>query len=175
MVRRRPCWPGPYSRRLTGLFGRPQTFCPIRRSILYFASWRLVIASSCLACSRIAPSSVPDCRNRQVLAEAADKTAGRETQRRPEGPRGAGVLGAKRHRVKPGSSSERPRHPWGSSASGRATVLLDLLIDVDFDGSRKQRTPRLHRGLHARIAGDALAGVFDELVRLVFDFVHEPR
>jgi hypothetical protein len=28
---------------LTGLFGRPHTFWPIRRSILYFAWWRLVI------------------------------------------------------------------------------------------------------------------------------------
>src|SRR4029079_10444265 len=55
-----------------GLFGRPQTFWPMRRSILYFASWRLVIASSCrVAVERIAPSSVPAvCRNRQVLAEA---------------------------------------------------------------------------------------------------------
>src|ERR1044072_5910535 len=34
-VRRWPCWPGPYSRRLTGLFGRPKTFSPIRRSSLY--------------------------------------------------------------------------------------------------------------------------------------------
>src|ERR1700709_69862 len=45
-LRRWPCWPGPYSRRFTGLFGRPQIFWPIRRSILYFASLRLVIASS---------------------------------------------------------------------------------------------------------------------------------
>jgi hypothetical protein len=28
---------------LIGDFGRPQMFCPIRRSILYFAWWRLVI------------------------------------------------------------------------------------------------------------------------------------
>src|ERR1700709_1510209 len=45
-LRRWPCWPGPYSRRFTGLFGRPQIFWPIRRSILYFASLRFVIASS---------------------------------------------------------------------------------------------------------------------------------
>src|SRR4029077_11120538 len=45
-LRRWPCWPGPYSRLFTGLFGRPQIFWPIRRSILYFASLRLVIASS---------------------------------------------------------------------------------------------------------------------------------
>ena len=32
--------------RFTGLFGRPQMFWPIRRSILYFASLRFVIASS---------------------------------------------------------------------------------------------------------------------------------
>ena len=35
--------PGPYSRLLMGDFGRPQIFWPSRRSILYFASWRLVI------------------------------------------------------------------------------------------------------------------------------------
>src|SRR5262245_42501364 len=45
-----------------GLLGRPHTFWPMRRSILYFASWRLVIASSLLnelLGLRIAPSSVP--------------------------------------------------------------------------------------------------------------------
>src|ERR1700709_2785950 len=47
-LRRWPCWPGPYSRLLTGLLGRPQIFWPIRRSILYCASLRLVIASSLL-------------------------------------------------------------------------------------------------------------------------------
>src|SRR6185437_6906053 len=43
-LRRWPCWPGPYSRLLKGLLGRPQMFSPIRRSILYFASARFVIA-----------------------------------------------------------------------------------------------------------------------------------
>src|SRR5438067_13171774 len=58
-----------------GDFGRPQIFWPIRRSILYFAWWRLVIASSLFVSNsaavrtndrvgardvlRIAPSSVP--------------------------------------------------------------------------------------------------------------------
>ena len=41
-LRRWPCWPGPYSRRFTGDFGRPQMFSPMRRSILYFAVVRLV-------------------------------------------------------------------------------------------------------------------------------------
>ena len=43
-LRRWPCWPGPYSRLLTGDFGRPQIFSPRRRSILYFADSRLLIA-----------------------------------------------------------------------------------------------------------------------------------
>ena len=43
-MRRWPCWPGPYSRLLTGDFGRPQMFSPRRRSILYFADSRLLIA-----------------------------------------------------------------------------------------------------------------------------------
>ncbi len=43
-LRRWPCWPGPYSRLLTGDFGRPQMFSPRRRSILYFADSRLLIA-----------------------------------------------------------------------------------------------------------------------------------
>jgi len=41
-LRRCPCCPGPYSRRFTGLFGRPQIFWPRRRSSLYLASARLV-------------------------------------------------------------------------------------------------------------------------------------
>lgn len=43
-LRRWPCWPGPYSRRFTGDFGRPQMFSPIRRSILYLDDLRLLIA-----------------------------------------------------------------------------------------------------------------------------------
>src|SRR5436190_21229656 len=45
-LRRWPCCPGPYSRLLTGLLGRPQMFSPIRRSILCFADARLVIEVS---------------------------------------------------------------------------------------------------------------------------------
>src|SRR3954470_22543320 len=41
-LRRCPCWPGPYSRRLTGLLGRPKTFSPMRRSSLYLALVRFV-------------------------------------------------------------------------------------------------------------------------------------
>src|SRR3954471_17359826 len=41
-LRRWPCWPGPYSRRLTGLLGRPKTFSPMRRSSLYLALVRFV-------------------------------------------------------------------------------------------------------------------------------------
>src|SRR5262245_11218480 len=100
----------------------------MRRSILYFASWRLVIASSCwcLVWSRIAPSSVPDFRDRQVLPEAPDETAGRETARGPESPRRARFLRGKPGQVKPA----KPR-------------LDRLLVDVDFDRSRDERTPRL--------------------------------
>src|SRR5215217_3433802 len=50
LLRRWPCWPGPYSRRLTGLFGRPKTFSPIRRSSLYLALLRLLICSLQFAC-----------------------------------------------------------------------------------------------------------------------------
>ena len=50
-LRRWPCWPGPYSRLLTGLFGRPQMFSPMRRSILCFASIALRHRVP-LACSR---------------------------------------------------------------------------------------------------------------------------
>src|SRR3954470_14991355 len=45
-LRRWPCWPGPYSRRLTGLLGRPKTFSPMRRSSLYLALVRLVTFNS---------------------------------------------------------------------------------------------------------------------------------
>src|SRR3954462_1961131 len=43
LLRRWPCWPGPYSRRLTGLLGRPKTFSPMRRSSLYLALVRFDI------------------------------------------------------------------------------------------------------------------------------------
>src|SRR4051812_47150433 len=46
LLRRWPCWPGPYSRRLTGLLGRPKTFSPMRRSSLYLALLRLLICYS---------------------------------------------------------------------------------------------------------------------------------
>src|SRR5204862_8280133 len=50
-LRRCPCWPGPYSRRLRGLFARPQRLTPRRRLILYFDSSRLLIsAGSALGC-----------------------------------------------------------------------------------------------------------------------------
>src|SRR3978361_1922925 len=42
-LRRWPCWPGPYSRLLTGLLGRPKTFSPMRRSSLYLALLRLLM------------------------------------------------------------------------------------------------------------------------------------
>src|SRR6476660_7892183 len=42
-LRRWPCWPGPYSRRLTGPLGRPKTFSPMRRSSLYLALVRFDI------------------------------------------------------------------------------------------------------------------------------------
>src|SRR3954452_20498560 len=45
-LRRWPCWPGPYSRRLTGLLGRPKTFSPMRRSSLYLALVRFVTVIS---------------------------------------------------------------------------------------------------------------------------------
>src|SRR5687767_13411454 len=45
-LRRWPCCPGPYSRRLTGLLGRPKTFSPIRRSSLYLALERFDICHS---------------------------------------------------------------------------------------------------------------------------------
>src|SRR3954467_14827330 len=46
LLRRWPCWPGPYSRRLTGLLGRPKTFSPMRRSSLYLALVRFVTGRS---------------------------------------------------------------------------------------------------------------------------------
>src|SRR6516164_10059799 len=42
-LQRWPCWPGPYSRSLKGLLGRPQRLTPRRRSILYLDSARFVI------------------------------------------------------------------------------------------------------------------------------------
>src|SRR3546814_19907423 len=44
LLRRWPCWPGPYERLLTGELGRPQMFSPIRRSSLYLALLRFDIS-----------------------------------------------------------------------------------------------------------------------------------
>src|SRR5262249_50662189 len=44
--RRWPCWPGPYSRSLNGLLGRPHRFTWRRRSILYLDSARFVTLSN---------------------------------------------------------------------------------------------------------------------------------
>src|SRR4029077_729768 len=90
-LRRWPCWPGPYSRLFTGLFGRPQIFWPIRRSILYFASLRLVIASSFRIwfeetrppVHRVGPGA--DRSNPQSLERGP--TTGRETHRGPKAAR----------------------------------------------------------------------------------------
>src|SRR3546814_5310470 len=66
-LRRLPCWPGPYSRRLTGLFGRPQMFSPIRRSSLYLALWRFDICRLQYAvCRRI--SAVPGSHHMGIKA-----------------------------------------------------------------------------------------------------------
>src|SRR5262245_30072790 len=50
-------------------------------------------------------------RDRQVLPEAPDETAGRETARGPESPRRARFLRGKPGRVKPGSASVEHRSP----------------------------------------------------------------
>src|SRR3546814_11788926 len=52
-LRRCPCWPGPYSRLLTGLFGRPKTFSPMRRSSLYLALLRFDMSLLQFAASKI--------------------------------------------------------------------------------------------------------------------------
>src|SRR5205085_5103874 len=53
LLRRWPCWPGPYSRRLTGLLGRPKTFSPMRRSSLYLALVRLLTLHSPIRVSNV--------------------------------------------------------------------------------------------------------------------------
>src|SRR5918994_4914844 len=58
LLRRWPCWPGPYSRRLTGLLGRPKTFSPMRRSSLYLALERLLTMHSPIRVG-VAPGTAP--------------------------------------------------------------------------------------------------------------------
>src|SRR5262249_49190812 len=95
-------------------------------------------------------------RDRQVLPEAPDETAGRETARGPESPRRARFLRGKPGQVKP----TKPR-------------LAGLLVNVDFDRARDERAPGLQVGLHPRVAGDALAIELEEFGGVVFDLVHE--
>src|SRR6201991_4347521 len=61
-LRRWPCWPGPYSRRFTGDFGRPQIFSPIRRSILYLDDSRLLIAFPFIVLHRSVAKPVKETR-----------------------------------------------------------------------------------------------------------------
>src|SRR5262249_4190251 len=81
----------------------------------------------------------------------------RVAKRRAAKLRGAGYLGAKQ----------------GQGNGRRPAPSLDLLIDIDFDRAGKERAPRLHRGLHARIAGDALAVDLNQLMGFIFDLVNE--
>src|SRR6185295_10269470 len=122
-LRRWPCWPGPYSRRFTGLFGRPQIFWPIRRSILYFASLRFVIASSALGLSfeETRPPVHRHCRGRQVRLESFGEDHGSRNATRAEtGPRASGFLGRNR-----GSVNE---------------------MDVSFRGAKRTRNLEILRG-----------------------------
>src|SRR4051812_2767444 len=59
-LRRWPCWPGPYSRRLTGLLGRPKTFSPIRRSSLYLALERFDMSLLQFAFPKFPGAAPPD-------------------------------------------------------------------------------------------------------------------
>src|SRR4029079_12465223 len=102
-LRRWPCWPGPYSRRFTGLLGRPQIFWPIRRSILYFASLRLVIASS--DGLRFEETRPPVRRelpgaDRSIRQSVRADRGSRNAPRAETGPRARGVLGRNGGEVK---------------------------------------------------------------------------
>src|SRR4029079_13786503 len=59
LLRRWPCWPGPYSRRLTGLLGRPKTFSPMRRSSLYLALLRFDIGFPSIRVSKVSGTAPP--------------------------------------------------------------------------------------------------------------------
>src|SRR5215217_3065971 len=85
-LRRWPCWPGPYSRRLTGLLGRPKTFSPMRRSSLYLALERFDMFSLQFASSvhvRTAPpylaydatTASPDVQGQLRVARLAERPA----------------------------------------------------------------------------------------------------
>src|SRR5215470_10153943 len=139
----------------------------MRRSILYFASWRLVIASSC--CVAMRGSRPPLSRHagtdrfwpkRRAKPRVAKRCASRK------GPRNAGVLGGSSTEVKPcpGRAKARP-----------GTGLPGLLVDVDFDRTGEERAPGPQIGLYMGIAGDPLAVELDHLGRVVFDLVDEPR
>src|SRR3546814_20098281 len=77
-LRRWPCWPGPYSRLLTGLFGRPQMFSPIRRSSLYLALLRFDMrhSSNALTLSPVPPASGKP--GRATASSSAERRVGTE-------------------------------------------------------------------------------------------------
>src|SRR4029079_9288912 len=86
-LRRWPCWPGPYSRRLTGLLGRPKTFSPMRRSSLYLALVRLVTSDSPI-CFHMCPdrtTSPSDWRDHRFTGRAGSIASGALRQERPRG------------------------------------------------------------------------------------------
>src|SRR5262249_20611830 len=141
-------------------------FCPIRRSILYLASGRLVIASSLLVLS---------CEDRALLCPGHAGTDRFWPKRRAKprvakhyasqkGPRNAGCLVGKPRQVKRLAAISGPF----------SEPSTDLLVDVDLDRAGQQRAPRLQIGLHPWIAGHALPVKLDEFVGVVFDLVHEP-
>src|SRR3954447_2101333 len=82
-LRRWPCWPGPYSRLLTGLLGRPKTFSPMRRSSLYLALLRLLMFGPiCLVLRVPEPHRPRQSRTRPPLHRGAGPIAKRRTWRR---------------------------------------------------------------------------------------------
>src|SRR3546814_16295135 len=54
-----PCWPGPYSRLLIGLFDRPQRLRPSRRSILCLEFSRLDMSDLCFFGPETGPCRCP--------------------------------------------------------------------------------------------------------------------
>ena len=94
-LRRWPCWPGPYSRSLTGLLGRPQRLTPKRRSILCFALRRLpmiypfsllamlLLSRNACSMSRAGPDAIGKARvSREVKGASTHNRPGQCRSRR---------------------------------------------------------------------------------------------
>src|ERR1700737_3319880 len=158
-----------------GLFGRPHTFWPMRRSILYFASWRLVIASS--SCGAFLEDRALLCSGTAETdrsGRSAGQTTGRETPRMDFSLSLSRTMSAPIAKACWENRRGLARRAVSKGKAGSSQIALTrFLVDVDLDRAGQERAPSLQISLYPRIADDPLTVELDDLMGVVFDLVDE--